>query len=211
MSHALQFLAEHKQSTLDRRSPSPLEHGLTTCVCARVQSAGLGKNAKERYVVIKLRLFLQLLSCEDPEVTGMILERMQKFIGNVSNPLVRNPSWRLLAGLTLVVLALGSQTTSDGDCREGRGAVDQGYEGQPHLPATASWYGLYRQSSQDRQLHFVHRTHGAYTEHTAACLLAELCTAMSMASRRDLYQGDGTPHRTARRARARHTHTHTRD
>jgi hypothetical protein len=47
-------------------------------------SAGLGKNAKERYVVIKLRLFLQLLSCEDPEVTGMILERMQKFIGNVS-------------------------------------------------------------------------------------------------------------------------------
>ncbi len=51
-------------------------------------AAGLGKNGKERYVVIKLRLFLQLLSCEDPEVTGMVLERMQKFIGTASLSLV---------------------------------------------------------------------------------------------------------------------------
>jgi hypothetical protein len=52
-------------------------------------AAGLGKNGKERYVVIKLRLFLQLLFCEDPEVTGMVLERMQKFIG--TSPLARRP------------------------------------------------------------------------------------------------------------------------
>lgn len=113
MSHALQFLNEHKQS--------------------------LGKNGKERYVVIKLRLFLQLLSCEDPEVTGMVLERMQKFI-------VKRPQ--------LVIAEKGVG---------------------PLIKVMKANLIFQR----------------PLLEHTAACLLAELCTAMSIASRRDLYPGNG--------------------
>jgi len=78
-------------------------------------TAALGRNGKSTYVVNKLRLFLRLLHSEDPEVTGMVLDRLQMLIctSSSSSSSCCRWCWRLTNGDCLY-----SQTAPDDHSRE---------------------------------------------------------------------------------------------